>query len=66
MGKFVSGKTKLIDLLKRCKKILKRKGKIYLDLPTIDAIQSMHSHGEWEFDQTFSRITFYLTPLRSR
>ncbi len=45
-------KPKLIDLLKRCKKILKRKGKIYLDLPTIDAIQSMHSYGEWEFVDT--------------
>ena len=42
-------KSKLVDLLKRCKKILKRKGKIYIDLPTIDAIQSMHSYGEWEY-----------------
>ena len=52
-------KSKLVDLLKRCKKLLKRKGKIYLDLPTIDAIQSMHSHGEWEFiDQNFQELLF--------
>ena len=52
-------KSKLIDLLKRCKKLLKRKGKIYLDLPTIDAIQSMHSYGDWEFiDQSNHELLF--------
>ena len=41
-------KNELVDLLKRCKKLLKRNGRIYIDLPTIDATQGMHSFGEWE------------------
>lgn len=41
-------KKELIELLKRCKKLLKRNGRIYIDLPTIDATQAMHSFGEWE------------------
>lgn len=52
-------KNEVIDLLKRCKKLLKRKGRIYIDLPTIDATQSMHSFGEWEYlEQNAHHILF--------
>jgi len=50
-------KTELISILTRLHSLLKPGGKVYLDLPTLDAAQGFHDCNEW--DQSDGGFTFW-------